>query len=80
MLSISELLDGEKVYYKKYRNELLYNIILEKEGLMKVNNMVVETLDPKTLIAKVFNGSLSEEQRNKVIKSIKEHHERVKKV
>ena len=75
---ICNLVDGESIYYTKYRQAPLYNIILETHDLMQVNNMQVETLDPSTLIAKVFDGSLTKEKRNQVIRSINLHHKRVK--
>ena len=37
-----------------YKKEKLYNVLLEDYSTMKVNNMTVETLDPKNPIAKKY--------------------------
>lgn len=60
----------EGVYNKKYNGEVLYNVLLERHNTMMVNNLVVETLDPKNIIAKLYNGSYSEEQKNNIIINI----------
>lgn len=41
-------------YFSPYNNETLYNILMEEYGLMKVNNMITETLHPNNLIAKIY--------------------------
>jgi hypothetical protein len=38
----------------RYDGELLYNVLLEKHEIIKVNNMVCETLHPNNIIAKLF--------------------------
>ena len=43
------------VYYEYYNNEILYNVLLEKHGIMKVNNLVAETLHPNNIIAKLYS-------------------------
>ena len=43
------------VYNVKYNNELLYNVLLETHDTMIVNNLVVETLNPKHIVCKKFN-------------------------
>ena len=43
-----------------------------------VNNVLVETLDPSTLVAKLFDGSMCNEQRKKVVKSLNAYHEKLK--
>ena len=58
--------------------QYLYNIILEKHETMQINNVVVETLDPNTLVAKLFDGSLGNKQRNKLIKSLNAYHKNLK--
>ena len=37
-----------------YENQLLYNVILEKPGIMNVNNLIAETLDPRNPISSEF--------------------------
>ena len=71
-------INKETIYSTKYRNEYLYNIILGKEQTMNVNNMDVECLDPNTLIAKVFDGSLDASQKNRLIKSLNKYHRQLK--
>ena len=34
---------------------------------MIVNNLIVETLDPENIVAKLYNGSYSAEERNKIV-------------
>ena len=38
----------------KYNQEPLFNVLLENHDVMIVNNMIVETLDPENLLAKMF--------------------------
>ncbi|MDA9216260.1 Hint domain-containing protein [bacterium] len=73
-----ELVDNDTVYLVKYRQQPLYNIILEKLGTMEVNNVIVETLDPNSLVANLFDGSLSTKQRSKIVKSFNAYHENLK--
>lgn len=58
------------VYNKKYNGEVLYNVLLETHSKMMVNNLTVETLDPTNYVAKLYNGSRTEEKRNNIIKNI----------
>ena len=37
-----------------YKDEVLYNILLQKHEVIIVNNMVCETLNPNNIIAKLF--------------------------
>ena len=39
----------------KYSGEILYNVLLEEYGVMEVNNLVCETLDPLNRIACEYN-------------------------
>ena len=55
------------VYNKKYNGEVLYNVLLETHSKMMVNNLIVETLDPANIIAKLYNGSLTETEKNTII-------------
>lgn len=40
--------------FVKYTGEPLYNILLKNKGIMKVNNLIVETLNPDNATAKYF--------------------------
>lgn len=73
-----ELVNKDSVYLTKYTQQTLYNIILEETGTMDVNNITVETLDPNSLVAKLFDGSLDEKQRRKIVKSFNSYHKNLK--
>lgn len=75
---IANLINEDTIFLRKYNNEYLYNIILEEQDIMEVNNMQVQTMDPKSLLAKIFDGSQSPNQRNKIIKSLNNYHEKLK--
>ena len=78
MIEAGNLIDNNKVYACKYRGEYLYNVILEEQSIIKVNGVIAETLDPTSLIAKVFDGSLNKKKRNKLIESINNYHNKLK--
>ena len=73
-----ELVNNDSVYVTNYKQETLYNVILETQETMKVNNLVAETLNPNTLVAKLFDGSMSKHQRAKVVKSLNSYHKNLK--
>ena len=52
----------DKVYKVKYTGEVLYNVLLDIHGKMKVNNMSCETLDPKHQMAKLYNRTTKERE------------------
>jgi ribosomal protein S24E len=55
MIEAKELVGKvEGIYTKKYNNEILYNILLEKHDVMIVNNLICETLYPGNGIAKIY--------------------------
>lgn len=76
---IKKFVNGETIYYKKYRGETLYNIILETHDTMCINNMTVDTLHPNCLIAQLFNGTLTKEKRKQLAVSIEKHHKNIRK-
>jgi hypothetical protein len=49
-------IDG--VHTVPYDGKVVYNVLLEKHGLMSVNNMTVETLHPENKVAKMILKSL----------------------
>jgi hypothetical protein len=63
----------EGVYYKKYNGEILYNVLMETHNKMIVNNVIVETLDPNNIVAKLYDGSLNLEERNTIIININQY-------
>jgi uncharacterized delta-60 repeat protein len=60
------------IYYVKYNKELLYNILMEKHYIINVNNMKVETLNPKNIVAKLYTNECSPEEKIKIILEINE--------
>jgi hypothetical protein len=58
------------VYNKKYNGDILYNVLLDKYDKMIVNNLIVETLNPENIIAKLYNSGYSEEEKNNIIVNI----------
>ena len=61
------------VHYSKYEGEKLYNILMEKHQIMIVNNMKVETLNPKNIVAKLYTSNYSNEQKTKIILEMNEN-------
>ena len=45
----------EGIEHVPYDYQLMYNILLDEEGEMVINNMVVETLHPDNNVAKLFH-------------------------
>jgi len=54
----------------KYNNEAMYNIMMDKWELVCIHNMIVETLDPNNIIAKLYRTTLSENKKQSLIKEI----------
>jgi hypothetical protein len=46
----------DEVKKVKYSREILYNVLLEEYGLMSVNNLQCETLEPTSPVACVYRG------------------------
>jgi hypothetical protein len=51
----------------KYNGEILYNVLMECNERISVNNMIAETLDPNHMIAKLYAGD-RDYSKNHVIK------------
>jgi hypothetical protein len=45
---------SEKVRKIKYKGETLYNVLLAEHDKMVVNNLICETLDPKSVVAQIY--------------------------
>ena len=43
-----------KVHFVSYKKEILYNVLLEEDSTILVNNMICETLSPKNIYAKLY--------------------------
>uniref|UniRef100_A0A6C0DST3 Hedgehog/Intein (Hint) domain-containing protein n=1 Tax=viral metagenome TaxID=1070528 RepID=A0A6C0DST3_9ZZZZ len=61
------------VYYVKYDGEKLYNVLMERHQLMMINNMKVETLNPKNIVAKLYTNNYSNEEKTKIILEMNEN-------
>lgn len=61
------------IYSVKYENQVLYNVLMEKHYAMIVNNMRVETLNPKNIVAKLYTNDLNDEQKKELILEISEN-------
>ena len=61
------------IHFKLVNNEILYNILLEKHDKMIVNNLIVETLNPKNLVAKSYLGQMTVEEKTILLNSNYEH-------
>lgn len=61
------------VFNKKYNGEILYNVLLETYEKMIVNNLIVETLDPKNIVAQLYNGNYTDEEKNSIIVYINQY-------
>ena len=57
------------VKHVQYHKETLYNVLMESYNIMSVNNMVVETLHPDNLLAKLYRASKTRslEERNSLV-------------
>jgi hypothetical protein len=57
MTSAHHFLTGfKKVSKVEYRDELLYNVLLEEHSIMQINNLTCETLHPKSSVAKLHTN------------------------
>jgi len=61
----------------KYNGEILYNVLMENYDMMRVNNMICETLHPENILAKIHNSTLSRDAKNQII--VKMNNEYLKK-
>ena len=60
------------IYHTKYNGEVLYNILMEKHYIININNMRVETLNPKNIVAKLYTSNYNNEEKMKLILEINE--------
>jgi hypothetical protein len=63
----------EKIEKVKYNGEKLYNILMDKHEIIKLNNLNVETLHPNNLIARLYNNenfqNLEHEEKKSFIRT-----------
>ena len=50
-----------------YDGEPLYNVLVDTHTTMKVHGMLVETLDPNSIVGLFYRSKLSPKQKNKMI-------------
>jgi hypothetical protein len=57
------------IYPVKYSGQVLYNVLLKTHEKMVVNNMIVETLDPDNVVARLYSKKCSSAKREFLIKT-----------
>jgi hypothetical protein len=62
----------ENIRKVRYNGEVLYNVLMEEEDKMVVNNLICETLDPLNGIAKLYKllDTVKEEEKGEYIKEL----------
>jgi len=55
------------IYYIENKGEILYNVLMEQHDKMIVNNMITETLHPDNIIAKLYTGNFTEEEKINIV-------------
>jgi uncharacterized delta-60 repeat protein len=63
-----------RIYYIKYNGKYLYNILMNRHYCMTVNNIKVETLNPKNIIAKLYTNDYNDDYKIELIKRINKHY------
>ena len=68
----------ENIRKVRYNGEVLYNVLMEEEDKMVVNNLICETLDPLNGIAKLYKllDTVKEEEKAEYIKELNNYVER----
>jgi hypothetical protein len=65
-----DLVNGTTVTLVDYHGEPLYNVLVKAHTSMLVHGMLVETLDPTSVIALLYTSKLSPNQKNQLIKKM----------
>jgi hypothetical protein len=77
LMEVEKLVQYVPTIYKvPYDKQILYNVLLKDYSVMKVHNLTVETLHPNNVIAKLYNGNYTQQQKNKIIKALNEYTKR----
>jgi hypothetical protein len=58
------------IYRIPYNKEKLYNVLLKDYSTMSINNLIVETMNPHNVLAKIYAGNYTATEKNKMIKII----------
>ena len=64
----ADTLLSDKIYLIPYHGEVLYNVLLEKNGLMNVNGLICETLDVNNVNALLYKSKYTLEEKNEIMK------------
>jgi hypothetical protein len=64
------LINHKSIYRIPYNGELLYNILLDNHTYMVINNLICETLDPNSLLAKLHKANLSIPDKNQITEKL----------
>ena len=63
-----------RIYYIKYNGKYLYNVLMNRHYCMTVNNIKVETLNPKNIIAKLYTNNYNADYKIELINRINKHY------
>lgn len=63
-----------RIYYVKYNGKYLYNVLMNRHYCMIVNNIKVETLNPRNIIAKLYTNDYNTEYKIELIRRINKHY------
>jgi len=61
------------IYKIQYNKAKLYNVLLNNHSTMSINNLTVETMDPKNALAKLYMGNFTTDQKNEIIKILNKY-------
>lgn len=62
------------IYKVQYNKEKLYNVLLKEHSTMSINNLIVETMNPNHILAKIYLQNLRPEQKNILIQMLNKYH------
>jgi hypothetical protein len=65
-----DLVNGTTISLIPYNGQPLYNVLVKAHTSMEVHGMIVETLDPTSLIALLYTAKLSPKQKVEYIEKI----------
>jgi len=65
-----DLVNGDTVTLVDYHGEPLYNVLVKAHTHMEVHGMIVETLDPTSVIALLYTSKLSPNQKTLLIEKM----------
>ena len=56
------------IYKIPYNKQKLYNVLLNEHSTMMINNLIVETMNPNNILAKVYSGNYTTIKKNEIIR------------